>query len=64
MYHYAYSTEKKTTKKTLLSFSMQDLRKVLNNLKSLLAKKLSIFCNARNVKCGLPEDWLYRNRLV
>ena len=44
---------------------LQFLRKALDNLKSLFAQKLNMFCElTENVQCGLPESWFSRNRLI
>ena len=43
---------------------LQDLSKVLSNLKFLLAEKVNGFCQTRGIKCGVPVNRCSHNRLV
>ena len=43
---------------------LQDLSKVLSNLKFLLAERVNGFCQTRSIKCGVPVDRCSHNRLV
>lgn len=43
---------------------LQDLSKVLSNLKFLLAERVNGFCQTRGIKCGVPVDRCSHNRLV
>ena len=44
---------------------LQDLSKVLSNLKFLLAERVNGFCQTSSIKCGVPVDRCSRhNRLV
>lgn len=43
---------------------LQDLSKVLSNLKFLLAERVNGFCQTSSIKCGVPVDRCSHNRLV
>lgn len=43
---------------------LQDLSKVLSNLKFLLAERVNGFRQTRSIKCGVPVDRCSHKRLV